>query len=617
MTSESLPGDMDAHIVNFVTRLSTYLENNPNDGNQERKASMSTEARSLELWRAVAVECFATFLFGLVVSGAAASSAISGSGLSVLATAIASGFTIAAIYLIFGHISGGHVNPAVSVSFAMSRRISALRAALYVAAQCGGGIAGAAMLYGVTTPSSTQTLTSPGRLGGAIERLLVELALSILIVLAHFSAVSASSLANSISAKPASVLATAYTAATLVSSPYLNPARALGPAFVMNRWENHWVYWVGPIAGGAIATLLHEYVLSPKRSRESHEMQDEDNYSTRSDEDTYADLDKTTGPKFPRAYATYRPVAGAASPAIYSATLTGPPPSSTLERADSIYGDTKSLYCKSPPLTRANLNRSQSVNAKSSSGLRDGLLLAKPGPLLPAQSLYPMRIGQSSSHNTGNIRDNSQTNGHAVQSSQNHNSTNQNMQNQLQQCTQNIYGIRGISTNLSTRENGTIYGLTTGSNIYGRAPAPSPLTNQTSQSPPNVNQPPPPPVHQQHQQQPKHQSPQQQQQQQQQTQSSQTQHQNGQLSNASDSSSNSRRPDSMYGYLSRRSDDSAYSSYPASSRGNYGKVGPPGLPGPPGTTQYREQRRPSPAGPLQQNQIQQSTLQRNSPNPQY
>lgn len=72
----------------------------------EKKAPMSIEARSLELWRAVAVECFATFLFSLVVSGAAASSAVSGSGLSVLATAVASGFAISAICFIFGHISG-------------------------------------------------------------------------------------------------------------------------------------------------------------------------------------------------------------------------------------------------------------------------------------------------------------------------------------------------------------------------------------------------------------------------------------------------------------------------------------------------------------------------------
>ncbi|KYN01536.1 Neurogenic protein big brain [Cyphomyrmex costatus] len=146
MANETLAREVDAHIVTILSRLSALRENNTDV--TDRKVPMSVEARSLELWRAVAVECLATFLFSLVVAGAAAASAVSGSGLSALATAVASGFAIAAISLIFSHISGGHVNPAVSVSFALCRRISPLRSVLYVAAQCGGGIAGAAMLYG-------------------------------------------------------------------------------------------------------------------------------------------------------------------------------------------------------------------------------------------------------------------------------------------------------------------------------------------------------------------------------------------------------------------------------------------------------------------------------------
>lgn len=107
MTTESLSREVDAHIVTILTRLSALRENNAEVA--ERKVSMSTEIRSLEFWRAVAVECFATFLFSLVVSGAATSSAVSGSGLSVLATAVASGFAIAAISFIFSHVSGKNV----------------------------------------------------------------------------------------------------------------------------------------------------------------------------------------------------------------------------------------------------------------------------------------------------------------------------------------------------------------------------------------------------------------------------------------------------------------------------------------------------------------------------
>ncbi|KAG4074908.1 hypothetical protein HA402_009333 [Bradysia odoriphaga] len=85
---------------------------------------------------------------------------------------------------------------------------------------------------------------------------------------------------------------------------------------------------------------------------------------------------------------------------------------------EPLYGGTRSLYCKSPPLTRANLNRSQSVYAKSQTAInRD---FPRPGPLVPAQSLYPMRVSTQNSH-----------------------LQNQNVQNQLQQRSESIYGIRG------------------------------------------------------------------------------------------------------------------------------------------------------------------------------
>lgn len=107
MANETLAREVDAHIVTILSRLSALRENNADV--TDRKAPMSIEARSLELWRAVAVECLATFLFSLAVAGAAAASSVSGSGLSALATAVASGFAIAAISLIFSHISGKRI----------------------------------------------------------------------------------------------------------------------------------------------------------------------------------------------------------------------------------------------------------------------------------------------------------------------------------------------------------------------------------------------------------------------------------------------------------------------------------------------------------------------------
>lgn len=127
-------------------------------------------------------------------------------------------------------------------------------------------------------------------------------------------------------------------------------------------------------------------------------------------------------------------------PSLTSASLYSAPPCK-LDRVESLYGGTKSLYAKSPPLTRANLNRSQSVYSKVPPGsvcVRDGL--PRPGPLVPAQSLYPMRFSQS------------------------HNTTNQNVQNQqnqLQQRSESIYGVRGIA-NVNRGETGGVYGVSHG-----------------------------------------------------------------------------------------------------------------------------------------------------------
>lgn len=223
--------------------------------------------------------------------------------------------------------------------------------------------------------------------------------------------------------------------------PYLNPARSLGPSFVLSRWDNHWVYWLGPIVGAIVSGLIYDFVLNPRRHKPIHESIDGDSSSIHSDEDTYDDLDKATVPKFHGStYNTYRAPPAATGnvttgycASLASASLYSAPPTK-LERVESLYGGTKSLYCKSPPLTRANLNRSQSVYTKSNTAIhRENI--PKPGPLVPAQSLYPMRLNQQQSH-----------------------LQNQNVQNQMQQRSESIYGIRGITPGTASQSSGSTYG---------------------------------------------------------------------------------------------------------------------------------------------------------------
>ncbi|KAJ8929450.1 hypothetical protein NQ314_017861 [Rhamnusium bicolor] len=198
--------------------------------------------------------------------------------------------------------------------------------------------------------------------------------------------------------------------------PCLNPARSLGPSFVSNKWENHWVYWLGPVLGGIASAITYEYIFNPKRHKITRKSQDDESSSISSDDiDTYDDLNKPTPTNCQDAtYTNYRPAGSDA----YCASLYSAPPTK-LERGESLYGGTRSLYCISPRLTRANLNRSQSVYAKSNTGINKDNI-PKPGPLVPTQSMYPLRLNQ-----LNHIQ-------------------NQNVQNQLQQKSEGIYNGRGI-----------------------------------------------------------------------------------------------------------------------------------------------------------------------------
>lgn len=416
-----------------------------------QRPSMQAEVRTLEFWRSIISECLAAFFYVFIVCGAASGAASAPNLTSMpvpsvtLATALSTGFAVATLTQCFGHVSGAHVNPAVTVAMLVTRNITPLRALMFVTAQCGGAIAGAALLYGVTTPGYMGY--NPVYLN-SWERFTVEFILTFIVVFTYF--VSMDTYRKWLGSS-ALTIGSAYLACTLVSMPSMNPARTLGPAFVMNKWDNHWVYWIGPLLGGAVSGVIYEFIFNPRRHVcQPKESIDGDSLSIHSDDDPYDELEKPAVPKFHgstyntlRGGDIYRPPVNHTSPpapasptgpgtaycpSVTSASLYSAPPCK-LDRVESLYGGTKSLYTKSPPLTRANLNRSQSVYSK----VPAGPVLPRPGPLVPAQSLYPMRFNQ------------------------NHNTTNQNVQNQQNQRSESIYGVRGAT--------GGVYGVSPASNV--------------------------------------------------------------------------------------------------------------------------------------------------------
>lgn len=203
--------------------------------------------------RALLAEFIGTF--GLIFMGAGAiivDAHIEGRA-GLVAIALAHGLAIFLGVSFSAHLSGGHLNPAVTVGFMTTKRIGAGAGLAYIVSQLLGGLA-AAIALKVVMP------------GGAGQALLVEFILTFFLVFVIFG--TAVDPRGPKSIFPLCIGMT-ITMDILVGGPLtggsMNPARSFGPALVSGLWTEHWVYWVGPILGGAVAALLYDTVLMEKK----------------------------------------------------------------------------------------------------------------------------------------------------------------------------------------------------------------------------------------------------------------------------------------------------------------------------------------------------------------
>lgn len=186
-------------------------------------------------------------------------------GLGLLGIAAVTGTGYALAVAITQQRSGGHVNPIVSVTAWLTARISATRAGVYVLAQTAGGVLGAALLTSLFPDMALQGAsfgaTTVDASTGALSALTWELLLGFVYTMAALAVLLDRS---SPSLGPLAVGAGAFLAVAL-AGPFtgasMNPARSFGPALLSGAWEMHWVYWVGPLLGGALAGGVYDGVV--------------------------------------------------------------------------------------------------------------------------------------------------------------------------------------------------------------------------------------------------------------------------------------------------------------------------------------------------------------------
>ncbi|XP_014250943.1 aquaporin AQPcic-like isoform X2 [Cimex lectularius] len=174
---------------------------------------------------------------------------------------LAFGFVVAVSVQVLGHVSGANLNPAVTCGLLITGRVTVVRALLYILAQCVGAVAGAAILKGFTPDSFRATLgtTALGKDMTAQQGLGVEFMLGFLLVLTVFGVIDPHKPDCKFTAPLAIGLAVAvgHLSSIDYTGSSMNPARSLGSAVLSGNWDDHWVYWLGPILGGVVAAVLY------------------------------------------------------------------------------------------------------------------------------------------------------------------------------------------------------------------------------------------------------------------------------------------------------------------------------------------------------------------------
>jgi len=170
------------------------------------------------------------------------------------ARVVAPALMVTAIILFMGTVSGAHLNPAVSVAFALRGDFPWKRVPAYVVAQFLGAILATLLLWALIGKQGSAGLTLPGSGISTATAMLWELVLTTGLVSVILGTASGAQQIGPLAAiGVGSYIALAGLWGSPVSGASMNPARSLGPALVLGDWTSWWAYLVGPVAGGAIA----------------------------------------------------------------------------------------------------------------------------------------------------------------------------------------------------------------------------------------------------------------------------------------------------------------------------------------------------------------------------
>ena len=219
-----------------------------------------------------AAELLGTFLLVVVAAGIVIVDTLFDGSITLVGIATATGIIVMLMVYVLGPISGAHINPAVTLGLALSRKLEWRDAPVYWAAQLAGAAAAGGALRMMFGLVGNMGRNEPS--GSDVQSLAAEVLVTFVLMLVIASVVSNPRLAPLSGVAIGSTITMAMLFLGPVSGASMNPARSFGPALASMSWASHWVYWVGPALGAAAAVLVHKFVLAGWPARASDEVQD-------------------------------------------------------------------------------------------------------------------------------------------------------------------------------------------------------------------------------------------------------------------------------------------------------------------------------------------------------
>jgi len=229
---------------------------------------------AVPLGKRAAAEFFGTFWLVLGGCGSAViSAAFPGLGIGFLGVALAFGLTVVVMVQALGHISGAHLNPAISLGLVVGKRFPASDLIPYIVAQVVGGIAAAGVLYVIASGKEGFSLAGGFASNGYAEHspggyslvacLVTEIVLTFVFLLVVMGATDRRAPAGFAAIAIGLCLTGIHLVGIPVTNLSVNPARSTGPAIFVGGWavRQLWLFWLAPLIGGALGGGVYRAIL--------------------------------------------------------------------------------------------------------------------------------------------------------------------------------------------------------------------------------------------------------------------------------------------------------------------------------------------------------------------